>query len=134
MNGILGPSQPPHLLAQLASDLGVGQVVDDQDLERRRSASVGLARWPDELTLVTVSVSPHRGLVVARVAQRADLLQLAAAGEGPVGLERVQQQHQLADLPCNAGRWSAGVRASDSRFVTSASEVQASPRSRHTLV
>jgi hypothetical protein len=102
-----------------------------QDVERRPSGRVVPA---EQLTADRVGQS-HRRLVVARVAQRTDLLQLGTTGIGPVGLQWVQQQHQLGDPGLQPRTQIGGcVRVSASRFVTSANEVHASARSRQTLV
>ena len=90
--GIFGSAQPADLLAQ-GVRLRRGDVIDHQDLERR---SFGGLLMAGQLTPDRVGQS-HRRLVVARVAQRADLLQSATTGVGPVGLQWVQQQHQLGD-------------------------------------
>ena len=114
----------------LASRLRRRDVIDHQDLEHRPSGRVVPA---GQLTADCVGQS-HRRLVVARVAKRADLLQLATTGIGPVGLQWVQQQHQLGDPGLQPRTQIGGCRASAGRFVTSANEVHASARSRQTLV
>ena len=73
--GIFGSAQPADLLAQ-GVRLRRGDVVDHQDLKRR---SFGGLLMAGQLTPDRVGQS-HRRLVVARVAQRADLLQSATTG------------------------------------------------------